>query len=76
MLASNFVRAHIQRMETHPEILALERMAADAKLNMTQVLITAAVNPSTWHRWRKHGMEPKIRTLRRVEAAIRQAVAS
>lgn len=62
-------------MEAHPEIIALERMATDASLNMTQVLTAAEVNPSTWYRWRRHGMEPKLRTLRRVEAAIREAVA-
>ena len=64
------------RMKAHPEILALEKMATDARLNMKEVLADAGVNFSTWHRWRKHGMEPKLRTLRRVEAAIRDAVQS
>jgi hypothetical protein len=62
-------------MEIHPEIIALETQAREAKLVMKDVLAAANVNVTTWHRWRKHGMEPKLRTLRRVEAAIREAVA-
>lgn len=62
-------------MEPNPKIIALEKMAREARLNMKEVLAVAGVNFSTWHRWRKAGTDPKLSTMERVEAAIREAVA-
>lgn len=58
-----------------PQIEALEKLAGEAKLNMADVLREAEVAPSTWFRWRRKGVEPKVRTLRRVQAAIERGAA-
>lgn len=61
---------HILPAMVDAEILALEQRASDAGVNMASVLRECGVAESTWFRWRKSGIEPRLKTLRKVQAAL------
>jgi predicted transcriptional regulator len=57
-------------MEVDPQITAIEQRAKDAGVKMASVLRDAGVAATTWWRWREGTVEPKLGTLRKVEAAL------
>jgi predicted transcriptional regulator len=61
-------------MDTAPEIVEIEKRAADAKVVMAGVLRDAGCAASTWWRWRHGGVEPKLGTVRRVRDALEKQI--
>ncbi|WP_453978581.1 helix-turn-helix domain-containing protein [Brevundimonas sp. Marseille-Q4549] len=58
-----------------PEVIEVEQRAKDAGLTMASILSEVGVAQSTWWRWRKGGVEPRLGTLRDVAHALDRRIA-
>ncbi|MFC0633264.1 helix-turn-helix domain-containing protein [Brevundimonas balnearis] len=56
--------------QPQPEVLEVEARAEAVQIKMSVVLREAGVPASTWWRWRKGGVEPKVTTLRKVRHSL------
>jgi hypothetical protein len=58
-----------------PEVIAVEEAAARHGIRMADVLDGVGVAQSTWWRWRHKGIEPHLKTLRKVRSELDRVVA-
>jgi DNA-binding phage protein len=66
----------LRRMQNvAPEVIEVEQRAKDAGLTMASILAEVGVAQSTWWRWRKGGVEPRLGTLRDVAHALDRRIA-
>lgn len=63
-------------MEVDPQITLIESRARAAGVKMAAVLRDAGVAATTWWRWREGAVEPKLGTLRKVEAALERRLSN
>jgi transcriptional regulator with XRE-family HTH domain len=59
-----------------PEVIEVEQRAKGAGLTMASILAEVGVAQSTWWRWRKGGVEPRLSTLREVAHALDRRIAA
>lgn len=57
-------------MQIDPQVIDLAQRAKAANVRMSDVLAECGVAVSTWWRWRERGADPKLTTLRRLQAAL------
>lgn len=59
-----------------PEVIEVEQRAKAAGMTMASILAEVGVAQTTWWRWRKDGVEPRIGTLRKVRHALERRIAA
>lgn len=66
---------HVMK-QVAPEVLALEADAKAHSVRMGDVLAATDVALTTWWRWRKDGVEPRMPTFRKVRHELDRRIAA
>lgn len=59
-----------------PEVVEVESRAKQAGLPLAPILSEVGVAQTTWWRWRKAGVEPRVSTLRKVAHELDRRIAA
>jgi hypothetical protein len=59
-----------------PEVIEVETRAKHAGLALAPILTEVGVAQTTWWRWRKAGVEPRVSTLRKVAHELDRRIAA